>query len=244
LGSGGTFRLGLLVLSLALLAGVAAWLVGECTLDYYRPSDEAATQAYNFAALNREMEPVSAGNGALAFGALGGLLGLALGIAGGLIRRSTQWVVLGALVGLILGTAAGALPSLGLMPWSWRHRNDDPSATLLLTPLLVHLGLWSAIGLAAGLAFGVGSGTSKPSRYFEMALAGLVGAMLGTFVFEMVGAFVFPMDRTVEPFSATAGTRLLARLCVAGFIGLGAVRSLPPRSAQKAANQGVVNNLS
>jgi hypothetical protein len=213
------------------LAGVLAWLAGEYTRDYFKPSDEAATQAYNFTALNREMEPVSAGNGALAFGALGGLLGLVLGVAGGLIRRSTQGVVLGALVGLILGAAAGVLPSMWVMPWSWRHRNDDPSATLLLTPLLVHLGLWSAIGLAAGLAFGVGSGTSKPSRYFEMALAGVVGAMLGTFVFEMVGAFVFPMERTVEPFSATAGTRLLARLCVAGFIGLGTLRCLPSRPA-------------
>jgi hypothetical protein len=240
-GLGAQVRIWFLVLVLALVAGVAAWLAGEFTLDYFKPSEEAASAPYDFRALNREMAEVGAYNGAVAFGTLGGLLGLGLGLAGGLIRRSAGGALLGAIVGLILGTAAGALPSFVLMPWHWRHRNDDPSATLLLTPLLLHLGLWCAIGLGAGLAFAVGSGASKPSRYFEMALAGVVGAMVGTFVYEMVGAFVFPMDRTVEPFAATAGTRLLARLCVAGFVGLGAVRSLPPRPAP---SKGVAHDLS
>jgi hypothetical protein len=243
LGWGGTLRLGILVLGLAILAGVAAWLVGEYTLDHFKPSAKAASQTYNFGPLNLEMEQVSAWNGALAFGALGGLLGLGLGVAGGLVRRSSGGVLLGAVVGLILGAAAGALPSVAVMPWQWRHRNDDPSATLLLTPLLVHLGLWSAIGLGAGLAFGIGSGVSKPSRYLETALAGVVGAMLGTFVFEMVGAFLFPMARTVDPFSATSGTRLLARLCVAGFVGLGAMCSLPSSRARNEQGKGKVSDL-
>jgi hypothetical protein len=228
LGWGEKFRLWLLVLSLAILAGVAAWLVGESALDYFKPSDAAASQTYNFEPLNREMLGVSAHNGALTFGVLGGLLGLALGLAGGLSRRSGHGALMGAVAGLILGAAAGALPSFAVMPWQWRHRNDDPSTILLLTPLLVHLGLWSAIGLAAGLAFGIGSGASTPSRLCESALAGLVGAMLGTFVYEMLGAVLFPMDRTADPFSATSGTRLLARLCVAGFVGLFAIRSIPP----------------
>jgi hypothetical protein len=176
------------------------------------------------------MPGVSARNGALTFGVLGGLLGVGLGVAGGLIRRSIPGALLGGFVGLILGAAAGALPAVEIMPWYWRHRNDDPSALSLLTPLLVHLGLWSAIGLAAGLAFGIGCG-SKPIRLFEAALAGLTGAMLGTFVYEMAGAFLFPMAHTTDPFSATSGTRLLARLCVAGFVGLGALRSIPQATA-------------
>src|SRR5262245_22531869 len=93
-GLGPQVRIWFLVLGLALVAGVAAWLSGEFTLDYFQPSEEAAGAAYDFRALNREMQPVSAGNGALAFGALGGLLGLALGVAGGLVRRSTRGVML------------------------------------------------------------------------------------------------------------------------------------------------------
>ena len=99
-------------------------------------------------------------------------------------------------------------------------------------PLLIHLGLWSAVGLAAGLAFGIGSGASKPSRFVQTALGGLVGAMVGTVVFEVVGAGLFPMAHTPDPFSDTPGTRLLARLCVAGFVGLGVIRSLPSSSAR------------
>ena len=114
-----------------------------------------------------------------------------------------------------------------------KHRNDDPSATLLLMPMLIHLGLGCGVGLAGGVAFGIGAGASRPLRLAEAALAGIVGAMVGTFVFEMAGAILFPLASTAYPFSATPGTRLLARLCVAGFVALGALRALPsaPRAA-------------
>jgi hypothetical protein len=122
------------------------------------------------------------------------------------------------------------------MPWVWRHRNDDPATTELLVPLFVHLCLWSLAGLAAGLAFGVGGGW-RPIRILEACFAGLVGAMLGTFIFEMIGAFAFPMDHTASPFSITSQTRLLARLCVAGFVGLGLVRALPSSQAERGRGQ-------
>ena len=215
-----------LVLVLAMLGGGAAWQVGEYTFDYFKPS-KAAENYQDSRALNAEMPAVNSRNSAVAFGALGGLLGLALGLAGGLSRRSWSGAVMGAIAGLVLGTALGALPSFAVMPWQFRHRNDDPSTTELLTPLLVHLALWSGIGLAAGLAFGIGSRGFKPLGLFEAALAGLVGAALGTFVYELAGAFLLPTAHTADPISASPGSRLLARLCVAGFVGLGAVRSLP-----------------
>jgi hypothetical protein len=225
-----SWTIGPWTLVLALLAGAAAWLVGESTFDYFKPSLAASenVRGFNPFLLNQEMPGVRARNGAATFGALGGLLGLALGLAGGLSRRSAVGVLLGALVGLILGTAAGALPALAVMPWQFRHRHDDPSTSSLFMPLLIHLGLWSTVGLAAGLAFGVGAGASPPSRIIRAALAGLVGAMMGTVVFEVVGAVLFPMAHTPDPFSATSGTRLMARLCVAGFVGLGVICSLLP----------------
>jgi hypothetical protein len=97
--------------------------------------------------------------------------------------------------------------------------------------MLIHLALWSGVGLAAGLAFGIGSSGARPARLFKAALAGMIGAMLGTCIFEIVGAMLFPMDFTPRPFSATSSTRLLARLCVAGFVGLGVIRSLPATKA-------------
>ncbi len=159
---------------------------------------------------------------------LGGFLGVALGLAGGLSSSSPRSAVMGAIVGLVAGGLAGALPSFGLMPFQWKHRNDDPNNVMLLMPLLIHMGLWAGVGLASGLAFGVGRYGLIRSRLIEAALAGLVGAMLGTFVFEILGALLMPSAETTQPIAEAAGARLLARICVAVFVALGAIRSLPP----------------
>ena len=128
-----------------------------------------------------------------------------------------------AAVGLILGAAAGALPSFAILPWQWQNRNDDPSSTDLIMPLLIHGGLWCGLGAAAGLAYGLGRGGLKPRPLLEGALGGLIGAAIGTVFYELVGAMAFPLAKTTSPFSATASTRLLARLSVAVFTALGAV---------------------
>jgi hypothetical protein len=196
---------------------------------YFMPS-KAVENYRDPTALNKEMPIVNSENAALTFGVLGGLLGLALGIAGGVCARSPDRALAGAITGFVLGAAAGALPSFVLMPWQWVHRNDDPPSTVLLTPILVHLGLWAGTGLAAGIAFAIGmGGLNKPARLFEAAIAGLAGAMLGSFVFDLVGAAAFPLDHTARPFSESVGTRFLARICVATFVGLGAIRCLPPK---------------
>src|SRR5206468_957345 len=72
------------VLGLALMAGVAAWLMGERTYQYAKLSKAAAENHQNPALLNTEMPGVMAVNGALTFGVLGAVLGLAMGLAGGL----------------------------------------------------------------------------------------------------------------------------------------------------------------
>jgi hypothetical protein len=233
LNGGGQAPYGFIILALALLAGTAAGLLGEYTFGLVRPSKEAAENIRSFKKLNEELPGVTSINGALTFGLLGGLLGLGLGLAGGIAGESSGRPVRGAVAGLFLGAAAGALPALLVMPWVFRHRNDDPASLELLTPMLAHLALWSAVGLAAGFAFGIGS-AARPVRLVATAFGGLVGAMIGTCVFEIAAATFFPFAHTSDPFSITWGTRLFARVCVAGFAGLGIICSLPPPPAVEA----------
>lgn len=222
----------LIALAAALLAGVASWPIGEATRRYFKPSEAAAAQRYDFRALNRETAIANARNGALAFGALGGLLGLGLGLAGSLSRRPSRGALRSAAVGLILGAATGALPSFAILPWHWQTRHDDPASIDLTMPLLIHAGLWCGLGAAAGLAYGLGRRGLKPRPLLAGALGGLIGAAIGTVFYELVGAMSFPLERTTDPFSATASTRLLARLSVAVFAALGAVVSLNSRRSR------------
>jgi hypothetical protein len=98
--------------------------------------------------------------------------------------------------------------------------------------MLVHLGLWSGIGLAAGLAFGLGRHGARLPRLIEAALAGLVAAVVGVAAFEVVGAIALPMSDTSDPFPLTAGARLLARLFVALFVAVGVMLTIPRPGAQ------------
>jgi hypothetical protein len=82
----------------------------------------------------------------------------------------------------------------------------------MIFPLFIHAGIWSAIGAAGGLAFGLGlDGRATAARAI---LGGFAGALLGTIGYELVGGLAFPMSMTTQPLSATWGTRLLARLAV------------------------------
>src|SRR5262245_41655448 len=90
-----------------LIAGGAARLGGEARLDHFRPTAEAAEQRFAFAELNRQMTILSGRNGAIAFGLLAGASGLALGLAGGWVRRSISGGLIAALAGLIVGGGLG-----------------------------------------------------------------------------------------------------------------------------------------
>ena len=209
------------VLMLAALgAGTVAWLGGEALLDRFRPDEKASSERFVFAEFSRQLAIATTNNAAAAFGLLGAALGVTLGVAGGWVRRSRGAAVGAGLVGLVLGGGAGVLASFGLMPVYSEHK--DPSGTDLGQAILFHGGLWGSLGLAGGLAFGLGRHGMRPGPVLVAAVGGLVGALVGTFVFEVVGALGFPFARTTEPISASASTRLLARLAVAVGTALGA----------------------
>jgi hypothetical protein len=207
------------VLTVALLAGLTSWLVGERFLGYYAPSHKAESDPYSFTALRREKSEADSRNTAIAYGVLGASLGLGLGLAGGLARRSLPAAMTAAVAGCLLGGAAGVGLSRALVPYYLR--GIDPAEPSLLLPLLTHGGIWTAIGAAGGLAFGLGAGGWN--RTVHAILGGVVGAVLGTVAFVVFQAAAFPLQQSEELLGPTRLLRLSADLCVTVFVSAGVV---------------------
>jgi hypothetical protein len=210
-------RLWILVLAAAVIAGMLAWTVGEKTYGLYRPSKEAYANRYNFAEINRQQAVADRKNGAIAFGTFGALLGLFCGAAGGLSRRPTRALSLSALAGLVLGGLFSSVAGYVLAPMLPRFYNDaDPT---ILLPLLVRGGIVAAVGLTAGLAFGLGR--AGPRGILRPLAGGLVGGVLGIAAFEIIYALGFPTVRNDNAIPLSAMTRLLCYLCAAIGVAIG-----------------------
>jgi hypothetical protein len=149
--------------------------------------------------------------------ALGGLLGLGLGLVGGRARGSWPKGLRAGLVGLLLGAGGGAFLTWKLVPMYYVKMADADELTL---PLLVHLGMWEIAGVAGGLALALGLGSWN--RGATATIGGIVGAALGIAVCEVAGAIVFPMAETNLPISVSLGARLMVQLGVAVSAALGA----------------------
>jgi hypothetical protein len=145
-----------------------------------------------------------------------------LGLAGGLARRSGRAAAAAGLLGLVLGAAAGAGMSLALLPPynAYRGQHPDEASHDLVFPLLVHLGVWSAVGAVGGLALGIGLGMRGALP--RVVLGGLVGAAVAAAAYVLIGALAFPSASTAQGVSATWETRLLARLAVTVLAAAGA----------------------
>jgi hypothetical protein len=153
----------------------------------------------------------TARNASLAFGALGVCLGGLMGIAGGLARRSMVGAITAGLLGMAAGTVLGAGISLALLPFSLKAQYALVAGDVLMS-LLNHGLIWGLIGAAAGMAFALGLGERR--RVGQFLTAGLLGAVVGAAAFELIGAMFFIDAGTTEPISETWLTRLMARLLV------------------------------
>jgi hypothetical protein len=165
-------------------------------------------------------------NGIIGYAILGAILSLGLGVTAGLLngRRSIPRVFLAGLTGLVLGACGGAASSYVLIPIYYRSLE---TADLTLS-MLIHLGIWTAVGAASGVAFGIGLGSR--GVFLRSLIGGITGAALGTLLFDVSGAF-FPLAHTERPLAEGAGIRLagnmLLGLCVA--LGIVLVASQKPR---------------
>ena len=214
-------RKGLLLL-VALVAGIiasgASWKASEVFGTRFQAGDPnlGPMQAVID---NDSLNKADAKNGAISYGIQGAVLGLLLGLAGGIARGSARGLVTGGVVGLVLGGALAALTSIALIPMILRH--IDSSTDDLIQPLLAHSGLWAPIGAAAGLALGLGYGGGK-NRMLAALGGGIAGAILGVIIYEVLGASVFPLDKTSQPVAASANARLAAHALLGIFASLGA----------------------
>src|SRR5262249_8180869 len=82
----------------------------------------------------------------------------------------------------------------------------------LIRSMLMHLGLWGPLGAAAGLGFGVAR--TEPRRWVIVFVGGAVGAAIGTLLYDVLGAALFPLAETGSPVSEAWFTRLMALLLV------------------------------
>jgi hypothetical protein len=134
--------------------------------------------------------------------------------------------LVGACAGAAVGAAVPYLVLPGYAGYRQMHGGD------LAASLVLHGCLWAGIGAAGGLALGLG--LEGRSRIWLRALGGLLGAIGGAILFDLLVAFAFPLEETAMPTSSSARTRLLARLMVAVLAAAGAAWA----ASQKRASRG------
>ncbi len=223
-----------------LLAALAAWGIGEWAVWAFAPRYEVSTDLDAGAKgleIGRQKEESLRRTVHAGYGALGGLLGLTLGLCGGSLRGSGPRAAGAGAVGLAIGAGVVIAACEILLP-SY-HRAYEASSNHLaddvVTPLLIHGGFWIGAGVAGGLAMGIGLGGWRCA--FSGAVGGAIGVVLGTLAYEIAGGIALPMGGTATPLASTPTGRLLAFLAVALGASAGASwAALAPPANDRAAS--------
>lgn len=188
-----------IALGFGLAAGILSWIVGEFTLNAFKPKTFTVTVlTQTFILPTTESVNVSDfKNATLAFAIFGSIVGLTMGLAGGIASRSMARGITVGIGGVALGGMVGTLASILLLRLYYRGHVPDPND--LLTPITVHGGIWTAIGAVGGLAYGVSVGAG---RRLPQAIEGAcVGAFFATVLFHVVSGVFFPESRFAHPIS-------------------------------------------
>jgi hypothetical protein len=228
--SGPILRPVALIAAAGLLAGLTAFGLGELVYGRFVPELVAQNLGGN-QVMRPTLETLAASdarNSAMAFGVLGCVLGLFLGMAGGLERGSIGSAAKAGCVGLVLGATVGAvLPLVLIVPYE--RMLAQRTADDLFLSLGLHATLWGPLGAVGGLAFGIGRGRWG-QKALRLMIGGLAGAIVGTIVYDAIGGTVSPLAGTGDAIAVTWPTRLLARLFVA--IGAAAAIALTSRATE------------
>jgi hypothetical protein len=205
-----------------LVAGAAALVAGEIIMERYRGDLFQNITTHPRPEDMQRWRDARVYSAVLTFTALGGFLGLTMGLAGGLARRSAFAGASAATAGLLLGAAAAAALSRVLVAYFFR--THDPQSNELLLPLLTHGAIWATVGAVAGLVFGLGLGGKGVWR--ATLAGGLAGAAAATIIYEIVGALAFASAKTDLPVSSSPASRGMAHLLIAILSAAGAAWAL------------------
>lgn len=220
-------RVWAIALAFGLAAGILSWIIGEFTLNAFRPrlfTVTVLTQTF-VQPTTESMNIANRKNAILGFAIFGSVVGLAMGIAGGIASRSVARGITAGLGGVAVGATVATLASILLLRLYYRGHVPDPND--LLTPIMVHGGIWAAIGAVGGLAYGVSVGAG---RRLPQAIEGAcVGAFFATVLFHLICGVFFPESRFAEPIGGESLIRLLSRLLVSVLIAVGAARGAQGR---------------
>jgi hypothetical protein len=222
-----------IALGAGVAAGLIAWLAGELTHGFFRPR----LYKVEVMGLGTTMQPsresqfaADLRNAALAFAILGCATGLAMGLAGGLAGGSAARGVVVGLAAQAAGGLVGALAAAALVPFFYRRLVPDSND--LLTPILLHGGIWMAIGAVGGLAFALGLNSRR--RLANALGAACIGAFLAAVLFHLLSGSLFPDSGSTEPVASSSGVRLLALLLVTTLVAVGAARGALGRADRPA----------
>jgi hypothetical protein len=212
-----------LALGAGVLAGIASSIGGEASTAVFKPRLIAAkSKGRSIRVATRHDQAISdAKNAGLAFVIVGGFLGAGLGAAGGLARGSVRAAATTGFLGLILGSVTALVASAAALPLydAYSERHLDDVSQNLIPPILVHAGIYSALGAAGGLALAIG--LRERNRVLPCFLAAMAGAALAAITFDLVGSAVFPLAKTTQIVPEAWASRLLSRLAVSvsGAVG-------------------------
>jgi hypothetical protein len=212
-----------------LLAGIISWLAGEPLHNVFEPKVFPIKIALTtfIQPTNASLNDADVKNATVVFSILGGVTGLVMGIAGGFAARALGRGLIVGLVGLVAGVIIAGAASLGLLPLFYRRIVPDPND--LLSPILIHSGVWAAIGAVGGLAFAIGmkSGWNTVNAIFGAC----VGAFVATLLFHGLGEFLFDESASSAPLASAPLGRLLADMLVTVLVAFGAARGALSRFA-------------
>jgi hypothetical protein len=212
-----------------------SWLLIEATLDSFKPQATSTQFMRMTFFIPSWQERATAGvrNAVLALGLMGASVGLAFGVAGGLARRSVWAGALAGVFGLLLGAAGGAGAAFASVPLASQVHDRDPgNMSLEMASSLCARGIpWAAIGALGGLAFGIGLGGR--ARAGRGLLGGLLGAVAGALLYEVIGALALPDTKIIEPIAASWGMRVLAQMLAVIAAAIGIAALVPDRAMRR-----------
>lgn len=220
---GNKHRLLALALVAGSLAGIVSSLCGESSRGIIKPRlITAKSKGRTIRVATRHDQAISdAQNAGLAFAIVGGFLSAGLGAAGGLARGRQRAAAMAGSVGLILGLAAGIGASAAVLAVynAYFERHPDEVAQNLILPLVVHVGIYSTVAAAGGLAFAIGLGMRE--RVAACVLGAMAGAAFAAITFDLIGPAVSPLARSAQIVPATRVSRVVSRLSVTLFAAAG-----------------------